>query len=216
MPASRNPASKGIELAITAIFFFSAPGLIAAQTPSGSQFHASGVRLALGEQLGIQRIAVDSSGQQAPQVADTVSGAHERKSPLAAVLFSLIPGGGQIYDGSYWKVPIVWGLQGFFVYEWIANNKVYQGYRQETTDSIAVNGPVTSSDPNVLTIPTLIGLRNAAQDQRDSYAWYIAGTYLLSMLDAYVDAELSGFDVSPNLGVVQSHTVVAVNFSMRF
>ncbi len=216
MPESSNPASRGIGFAVLAFLFFSSAGLCFAQTGPVPFLSASGSRLALGEQLGIQKIAVDTSGNPTPQVADTISGTHERKSPLAAVLFSVFPGGGQIYNGSYWKLPIVWGLQGFFVYEWIANNKVYQGYRQETTDSIAANAPVTSSDPNVLSITTLINLRNSAQDQRDSYAWYIAGTYLLSMLDAYVDAELSGFDVSPNLGMVQSHTVVAVNFSMRF
>lgn len=216
MPESSKPTLRGIGFAILAFILFSSPGLTLAQTGTYSTFESSGTRLALCEQLGIQKISVDTSGNPTPQIADTISGAHERKSPLAAVLFSVIPGGGQIYNGSYWKVPIVWGLQGFFVYEWIANNKVYQAYKQETTDSIAANAPLTSSDPNILSITTLIGLRNAAQDQRDSYAWYIAGTYLLSMLDAYVDAELSGFDVSPNLGVVQSHTVLAVNFSMRF
>ncbi len=216
MPGSRNPTSRRIGLTVAAFILLSSPALTIAQPAVDSTFEVSGTRLALGERLGIQKITFDTSGNPNPQIADTISGARERKYPLAAVLYSLIPGGGQIYNGSYWKVPIVWGLQGFFVYEWIANNKIYVGYKHEVTDSIAAGDPLTSTDPNVLDVQTLIGLRNAAQDQRDSYAWYIAGTYLLSMLDAYVDAELSGFDVSPNLGMVQSHTVVALNFSMRF
>ena len=139
------------------------------------------------------------------------------KSPLAAVLFSLFPGGGQIYNGSYWKVPIVWGVQGYFVYEWIVNNKTYVSYKHELADSLSAGPPFNSSDlSRQRNINTLIQLRNGAQDNRDSYAWYIAGAYLLSMLDAYVDAELSGFTVSPNLSSTPAGNVFALNVRMKF
>jgi Family of unknown function (DUF5683) len=176
-----------------------------------------GSLLALRERLGVQRVAVDSTGQVAVQFADTSSVERHQKSALAAVLFSAVPGGGQIYNGSYWKVPIVWGIQGFFVYEWILNNRTYRSYRTEFSDSLAAGPPYQSSDlTRQVNLNTLQDLRNAAQDQRDSYAWYIAGTYLLSILDAYVDAELSGFDVSPGLGSAPSGKSVAVSFSLKF
>lgn len=165
----------------------------------------------------MQKVDVDSSGKVGSQIQDTSTVNRKVKSPLAAVLFSIFPGGGQIYNGSYWKVPIVWGLQGYFVYEWIQNNKVYLSYKRELSDSLASGPPFNSSDYiRQQDINTLINLRNAAQDQRDSYAWYIAGAYLLSMIDAYVDAELSGFNVSPNLSSTPAGKVFALNFRMKF
>lgn len=179
-------------------------------------FDNAGTRLALAERLGIQRIVVDSAGTATPAPVDTSTKPVNRKSPLAAVLLSLLPAGGQIYNGSYWKVPIVWGVQGFFVYEWISSNKLYRAAQQQLSDSIAAGETNQVAGPTSLSLATLIDARNAALDQRDSYAWYIAGAYLLSMLDAYVDAELSGFDVSPNLSSTPAGRVYAVKFSMRF
>lgn len=161
-------------------------------------------------------MAVDSAGNPVVQTPDTLTDIRHQRSALAAVLYSVVPGGGQIYNGSYWKVPIVWGVQAYFVYEWIANNKLYRSAQQELSDSIAAGDPFTSQDPNVRSLETLIGLRNSALDNRDSYAWYIAGAYLLSMLDAYVDAELSGFDVSPTLGATPTGKTFALTLSMKF
>lgn len=173
-------------------------------------------RLALSERLGMQNISIDSTGNATSQSPDTLKVIGKLKSPLAAVLFSIFPGGGQIYNGSYWKVPIIWGVQGYFVYEWIQNNKVYQSLKQEVSDSIAAGTPYISLDHPLTDVKTLIGLRDGAQNTRDSYAWYIAGAYLLSMLDAYVDAELSGFNVSPNLSSSPMGKVFALSFRMKF
>lgn len=176
----------------------------------------------MSQRLGIGNVVVDSTGTSTSQVADTLKNTQEHKSPLAAVLFSIIPGGGQIYNGSYWKVPIVWGVQAYFVYEWIINDKAYLAAQHELSDSIAAGTPYSapqSAPPSYRSVGALIERRNNDLGQRDSYAWYIAGAYLLSMLDAYVDAELSGFNVSTNLSA--SHSVhygntLAVSFRMRF
>jgi len=45
------------------------------------------------------------------------------KSPWGAVGRSaLIPGWGQFYNNSYWKIPVVWGVLGWFTYLYIENN----------------------------------------------------------------------------------------------
>src|SRR5258706_8697134 len=50
--------------------------------------------------------------------ADT-NGYHPAKDPWVAVgLSASLPGLGQIYNRNYWKVPVVWGLGGYWVYEW--------------------------------------------------------------------------------------------------
>ncbi len=164
--------------------------------------------LSLGSRLGVPTSVLDSSIREDGQASDSLRTSWNLKSPLLAVAFSVVPGGGQLYNGSYWKAPIVWGVQAYFVSQWIINNKDYRFYRSEYSNSITSLNP----DGNA----TLRSLRDAYLDQRDSFAWYIAGTYLLSMLDAYVDAELSGFDVSPNLSATPAGTTVAVSFRMKF
>jgi len=143
----------------------------------------------------------------------------KQKSALTAVLLSaVIPGGGQIYNGSYWKVPIILGVQAFFITQWISNNKTYQSLRNQYADSLRSAGsPLSWSYQEQNYLSSLQQERDSYHDQRDSYAWYIAGVYLLSMLDAYIDAELSGFDVSPSLGVIPGgSTSFAVSFRMKF
>jgi hypothetical protein len=133
------------------------------------------------------------------------------KSPLLAVALSLaVPGGGQIYNGSYWKAPIVLGLQAFFVSEWISNNKTYKYYQQQYQNSILSMPPYGN--------PYIKAQRDAWRDQRDSYSWYIAVTAVLSVVDAYVDAQLSEFDVSNTLSIniLPRSESMAVTLQMKF
>ncbi len=160
--------------------------------------------LDLREALGLSAAIPDTTLAGVSFSGDTEAVKEKLKSPLVAVLLSaVIPGGGQVYNGSYWKVPVIFGVQAFFVSQWISNNKNYKNYRSlysQHTDSTA-----------------LLSERDMYHDQRDSYAWYIAGVYLLSMLDAYVDAELSGFDVSPGLSVSPNGRVsVALSLKKSF
>lgn len=112
------------------------------------------------------------------------------KSPMGAVLRSaLIPGWGQIYNESYWKAPIVWGILGYFVYYWIDNNNLYKDYRDLFSESLE-----TSTSGNLIYKRN----RDFYRDQRDQFAVYIGLTYFLTLVDAYVDAHLFDFDVSEN------------------
>ncbi len=107
-----------------------------------------------------------------------------QKSPLKAVLMSaVIPGLGQIYTHSYWKVPVIWGVFGLLVYQWSLSNKYYKDYQNiynQTNNTRA------------------LGLERQYQDQRDLFAIYIGLTYLLNIVDAYVEAQLFDFSVSKN------------------
>ena len=64
---------------------------------------------------------------------DSIQGNFKEYNPLApakAAFFSAIfPGLGQIYNGSYWKLPIVYGALGTSVYFYIENDKQYNRYR---------------------------------------------------------------------------------------
>ncbi len=119
----------------------------------------------------------------------------------ATVLSAIFPGAGQIYNKSYWKLPIVWGGMAAFGYIIDYNNRGYQRFKN------AYNA-LTDGDPN--TVDEFGGRYDASflQNTRDSYRRYrdlgiimISGFYLLNIIDAHVEAYLRRYDISDNLSV---------------
>lgn len=111
------------------------------------------------------------------------------KSPAgAAIRSALLPGLGQFYTESYWKIPIILGLSGYLVYGWITNNDLYVKYRDQYAKSITQSD--LSGDVNLKLY------REFYRDQRDAYAWWFGVLYLVQIADAYVDAHLFDFNVS--------------------
>jgi hypothetical protein len=129
------------------------------------------------------------------------------KPRKAALMSTLVPGLGQIYNKRYWKAPIVWvglGMTGFLYYQ----NRIYfndfkreYGYLTDTsastTSNIIINGYSTAG-------------KSADQiaRQRDSYRYYRdldlligLGIYALNIIDASVDAHLKEFDINDNLSL---------------
>jgi hypothetical protein len=107
-----------------------------------------------------------------------------QKSPWGAVARSaLLPGLGQIYNESYWKAPVIWGIMGWFVYVWVDYNNKYIDYKnlymQNNNEYYKKN-------------------RDFYHDQRDEFAIYFLLTYVLNLVDAYVDAHMFDFSVEEN------------------
>ncbi len=112
------------------------------------------------------------------------------KSPWKAVLFSaVLPGTGQIYNKSYWKAPIVWGFAGWFTYNYILNNKSYHDFQRRY--QLIPNDDVARQSEKA----DYKGIRDFYRDQRDVFAVYMGITYVLNLVDAYVDAQLFDFSV---------------------
>ena len=125
-------------------------------------------------------------------VGDTLAAQVHTTSPTTAMILSgILPGAGQVYNGSYWKAPIILGLGVYFIAEWLDNNRRADDYRQKYDLSLQTLPPYGNT--------RLRDLREFYKDQRDSFTWYFFILYVLNIVDAYVDASLSGFDVSPAL-----------------
>lgn len=130
----------------------------------------------------------DTTAGTVKPVADT-SVYVMKKSPLGAVLRSaVLPGWGQMYNKSYWKVPVVWGFLGYYGYEWIRQNKKYHENADNYRQSLA--GAQLQFPGDFYKIN-----RDFYHDQRDLFAIYMGITYFLNLLDAYVDAHLFDFSV---------------------
>ena len=126
-------------------------------------------------------------------------------NPQRALWLSLvIPGGGQIYNRKYWKLPLFYG--GFLgcTYAFLWNQQMYMDYSQAYLD-IMDDDPLTNSFRNLFP-PTydidsrLEQFKTVFKNRKDRYRRYrdlsafcFIGVYLLSVVDAYVDAQLSVF-----------------------
>jgi hypothetical protein len=147
--------------------------------------------------------SADRAAFAAPSSQDTVqtdstktlSPAGPLKSPGTAVLLSaILPGAGQVYTGRYWKVPIILGFSGYFIYEVLKLNDSYKSAQGKYVESVAngENGGLGSAQ--------LQYERDFYRDERDRFGFYFLLTYLLNIVDAYVDASLFDFDIGDNLG----------------
>ncbi|MGN0187530.1 MAG: DUF5683 domain-containing protein [Paludibacteraceae bacterium] len=122
----------------------------------------------------------------------------------------IFPGAGQIYNRSYWKLPIVYGGAVGLVYGISWNNRYYKEYTQAYRD-IMDNDPNTKSYENLLpygTDPNSTYAQNLMKNKHNTYRRYrdlcIVGAvafYALTIIDAYVDAQLADFDISPDLSM---------------
>jgi hypothetical protein len=113
-----------------------------------------------------------------------------QKSPWGAVLRSaIIPGWGQYYNDSYFKIPVIWGAMGSFIYGWFYYDKFYRDARSEFNESLLVTANGNSD---------LKRNRDFYRDERDLFTIYFVLVYVLNLIDAYVDAHLFDFDVSEN------------------
>jgi hypothetical protein len=112
-----------------------------------------------------------------------------KKSPWGAVLRSaIIPGWGQLYNESYWKIPVVLGLTGFLAYGIVSEHQSFIDYRDRYAATVTASNP----SGNLL----LKQFREYYRNNRDSYGWWFLIFYLVQTVDAYVDAQLYDFDVS--------------------
>jgi hypothetical protein len=132
-------------------------------------------------------------------------------SPIKATWLAIIfPGAGQIYNRKLWKLPLVYGAFAGCAYALSWNNKMYKDYAQAYRD-IMDKDPTTHSYTELLPAGysyTTAQLSTILKTRKDLYRRYrdmsifsIIGVYLLSIVDAYVDAELSNFDISPDLSM---------------
>lgn len=137
-----------------------------------------------------------------------------RPNPKRAMWLAIVlPGAGQIYNRKYWKLPIVYG--GFIgcLYAATWNNQMYHDYEQAYMD-IMDDNPQTHSYDQFLHLGKTVDetniddYRQLFKRRKDYYRRYrdlsifiMIGVYALSIIDAYVDASLSEFDISDDLSL---------------
>ncbi len=130
---------------------------------------------------------------------DSVAGkkVHKVRKPRTALLLSFaLPGAGQVYNHSYWKLPLVYGAIGGSIY-WLSKNqtnyRLFKGYVQAdlAKEPYEVKGRYS--------ITTLRNIRDI-YDKRTQVAYVlVVASYGLVALEAFVDAHLQDFDLNEDL-----------------
>ena len=139
----------------------------------------------------------------------------------------VLPGAGQIYNRKYWKLPIIYGGFVGCAYAMSWNNQMYHDYSQAYLD-IMDDDPNTQSYNQFLHLGAQIDASNIERYKeifrkrkdryrrwRDMSMFVMIGVYAFSVIDAYVDASLSEFDISDDLSLRVEPTVINNNHRTR-
>lgn len=114
-----------------------------------------------------------------------------KSTGIAILLSAALPGAGQFYNESYWKIPVILGLGSYWVYEWVQMNNELRTYKSKYSESLMRFPPSGNYQYK--------NLRDFYRSERDKFAWYLGILYVLNIVDAYVDASLFEFSVDENL-----------------
>jgi len=121
-------------------------------------------------------------------------------NPGKAALYALVvPGGGQIYNRKWWKLPLVYGVETILILRIIYSNRNYRGFQD------AYIGSLTNTMPNefrgVTDIAVLKSNRDKFRKQREyAYVFFIGG-HLITIFEAFIDRHLMEFDISDDLTI---------------
>ena len=182
-------------------------------------------------------IIADSAAMQTVQATDSITSVVVEKAkklrpkrdwntwkpnPQRALWLAMVlPGAGQIYNRKFWKLPIIYG--GFMgcIYALTWNNMMYKDYSQAYLD-LMDDDPGTASYNKFLHLGKQIQTKadeerykkifKSRKDKyrrwRDMSFFVMLGVYAFSVIDAYVDAELSQFDISKDLSLTVEPAVM--------
>ncbi|WP_288531368.1 DUF5683 domain-containing protein [uncultured Bacteroides sp.] len=213
-----------------------APDSLNAQTESALQRVSAADSLALADSIAAENkkrlleMTSSTTPQVSPTPTDSINGALNKKvfipNPTKATWLALvIPGGGQIYNRKYWKLPIIYGGFAGCAYALTWNNKMYKDYMQAYKDAALGNWEANSihdllppgyldRTPKTQITETLRKRKDTYRRYRDLSIFAFIGVYLISVIDAYVDAELSNFDITPDLSMRVEPAVINSQYSI--
>jgi hypothetical protein len=140
-------------------------------------------------------------------VEDTVTKkqAYDPLAPARAAFYSaVLPGLGQVSNGKYWKIPVIYAGIGTGVYFYMKNNTDYNRFRDAYKRRLAGYTDDeffgTGSTP-LISNNRLIDAQKSAQRNKNVSIIVSLGFYILSIIDANVDAHLKQYDISDDLSI---------------
>jgi len=149
------------------------------------------------EVLTTEEVAAMDTAAQAPKIKIKRPWPDPKR---AVILSAVLPGAGQVYNKRWWKLPIVYGAFGGLTYAIIINTQQYD--RLQTAYLLSLEGEEheftgTSIDsPNALRT-----LRDQFDKNRQLSYIGLFFAYVLTGVDAFVDAHLRRFNINDDLSL---------------
>lgn len=146
---------------------------------------------------------------------ETIVKEKKKHSPLKATIMSAaLPGLGQVYNGKWWKVPIIYGGFGGLIYSSVFNDLKCQTYRKAYLLRLDDDPNTVDEFDGTYSDANLRELIDFYQRNRDLSLIFTGVLYALNIIDASVDAHLKDFDVSDDLSMKVRPTMQAIGPSM--
>jgi len=171
-------------------------------------------------------IVVDAQTKRLLIAQDSIARLYDANRPSKAAFYSaILPGLGQAYNGSYWKIPIWNGGIAGALFAYSVNDKEYDRLRTAFQTRLSGGTDDEYSNPDGTPIITNAGLERAqrvSQRNKDLSLLIAAAIYAVQIIDANVDGHLSQFDVDrdlsfkPYLDYNQSASGTSYGFALSF
>lgn len=145
-------------------------------------------------------------------------------SATKALLLSLLPGGGQVYNGQAWKVPVIYGALATVGYFAHYNYERMTMFRDEVLYRASNNDTPNLADYAAYPTSNIRSLYNSYNRDFQLMLILAAGIYALNLIDAYVFGHLYDFQIDDDISLALSPTLVpdavglhpALGLSLRF
>lgn len=130
--------------------------------------------------------------------------AQQAHSADVALRWSLLPGGGQVYNKQAWKIPIIYGAfagVGYFIYD---NYQSMKTFRDEYLFRVRNNGQPNLEEYATYQTSNIYSLYNSYNRDFQLMIIIAVGIYALNLIDAYVFGHLFDFQIDDNLTLAPS------------
>jgi hypothetical protein len=155
----------------------------------------------------------DNSGSRTIKMERVLTEAELRKvegrlsRPAQAAMLSVVfPGGGQLYNKSYWKIPIFYAMLSFLGYTVRKNHDEYIEARNShfylSDKDLSNDALIDTQRFSGFKAQNFLDRRDRFRRERDYYIILSVAWYAVGIADAAVDAHLREFDVSDNLAAI--------------
>lgn len=139
----------------------------------------------------------DSLSIAPPQTSEKDYKPYNPLAPAKAAFYSaVLPGLGQAYNGSYWKIPIAYAGLGTGIYFYMKNDEEYDKYRDAYKNRLAGR---SDQFKGRITTDGLIRAQEFYQKNKEISILVTVGVYILNIIDANVEAHLQQFNVNEDL-----------------
>ncbi len=133
----------------------------------------------------------------------------------ATTLATVCPGAGQVYNKTYWKVPIVIGGGAALIYCIDFNNRGYQRF-------LRAYNAVTDDDENTIdefrgaySADYLKNVKNSYRRNRDLCIIMTGLFYIIQIIDAHATAHMKTYDISDDLTKLRLEPYIGNFYSHR-